>query len=872
MKRLITSGLPFFLIILCFSLHAQELTYTLSSDSMVNYYASQKRVYYAERIEEAPKIDGRITEACWQTGDWSGGFRQQQPLQAHAPSQETEIKILYDDQHLYIGIKCYDTEPEKIRPILGRRDDFTSGDIAGIALDTYHDKRTAFEFNVSAAGQKIDLMHLGAYQWDTNWDAVWDGKSYVGDSLWSVEIRIPFSQLRFAKKDEQVWGMHIWRWIDRLDEEDQWKLIPIDAPAMVYIFGELRGIKGIQTKKNFEILPYAKAKYVTDAHKNSILGFGLDGKIGVTSDFTLDYTFFPDFGQVEADPSELNLTSYEVFYDEKRPFFLEGNSILEYDIGSDLLFYSRRIGHAPSYIPDPLRNQEVSVPDNTSILSALKLTGKNKNGFSIGVINSMTSREFAVIKEESQENKIAAEPFTNYFISRVKKDFNEGKTVLGGMLTSTIRSIKERHLDFLPEMATVGGINFQHNWLNRKYFVDLKTFYSQISGSETAIGYLQSSSRHLFQREDAPHLNYDPGKTNLAGWGGQLSGGKRSGQLRITGLLDWRSPGVDMNDLGYLRQADYIRTSASVLYQVNQPKGIVRNYQITSAYIHDWSFGWENIYSKWDNHGFVKFNNLWSIHLDLDRYWGELDTRQLRGGPALRISDMTSFEYFVQTNSTKDLFLGAGSNYDWYDNDLSKSIHHTFFASVQIGNNFTITSNTEYLITINNNQYITQKLLNDKQRYIVGKIDRKTLFTTLRMEYFITPELSLQYYGSPYASTGKYLDYKEVDQAHAKNVDERYRILDHSITPDGKIQLQPKNESYPPFSISNPDFNFQEFRSNFVARWEFLPGSTMYLVWTHERTRSENRVNPSVTNSFKEIFTVKPQNAFMLKISYWFSL
>jgi len=872
MKRILSSGLPFFFIILALSLDAQELTYKLSSDSMVNYYASQKRVYYAERTENAPKIDGHITEACWQRGVWSGDFRQQQPLQAHPPSQETEFKILYDDQNIYVGIKCYDSEPEKIRAILGRRDDFTSGDVTGVALDTYHDKRTAFEFNVSAAGQKIDLMHVGAYQWDTNWDAVWDGKSYIGDSLWSVEMRIPFSQLRFAEKDEQIWGMHVWRWIDSLDEEVQWKLIPIDAPAMVYIFGELRGIKGVQTKRNFELLPYAKAKYITDAADNRLFGIGLDGKIGVTSDFTLDYTLNPDFGQVEADPSELNLTSYEVFYVEKRPFFLEGNSILEYDIGSDLLFYSRRIGHAPSYIPYASGDQKVSVPENTSILSALKLTGKNKKGFSIGVINSMTSREFAVITEENQDNKIATEPFTNYFISRLKQDFNEGKTVIGGIVASTIRHIKDSHLDFLPEKATVGGINFQHNWLNRKYFVDLKTFYSQINGSETAISNLQRSSRHLFQREDAPHLEYDPHETRLTGWGGQLSGGKRSGKLRITGLLDWRSPGVDMNDLGYLRQADYIRESVSVRYQVNQPRGIVRNYYVTSGYIHDWSFGWENIYSKWDNHGYVKFKNLWNIHLDLDRYWGELDTRQLRGGPALRISDMTSFEYFIQTNSTKDLFFGAGSNYDWYDNDLSESVHHTFFASLQIGNNFTITSNTEYLITIDNNQYITQKFLNDEQKYIVGKIDRKTLFTTLRMEYFFTPELSLQYYGSPYASTGKYLDFKEVHIAHSKNADERYLIFDHSETTDGKILLNPKNESYPPFSISNPDFNFQEFRSNFVARWEFLPGSTMYLVWTHNRIRAESRYNPSVTNSFKRIFDVKPQNAFMLKISYWFSL
>ena len=349
-------------------------------------------------------------------------------------------------------------------PILGRRDE-NHGDMAGIAIDSYDDNQTAFEFNVTAAGQKVDLMHLGEYGWDFNWDAVWDGKSSVNDSSWCAEMRVPFTQLRFANKEEHVWGMHVWRWIHRLSEEDEWKLIPVDAPAMVYIFGELRGINNIPYKRNFEVLPYAKTKYISDAKDKFNYGFGLDGKIGVTSDFTLDYTVNPDFGQVEADPSELNLTTYEVFYDEKRPFFLEGNSILEYGAGSDILFYSRRIGHAPSYSPEYTDEvNSISVPDNTSIINALKLTGKNKKGLSLGIINSMTARELATKYSDGGNSNEAVEPFTNYFIGRVKQDYNNGSTVLGGMVTSTIRNIKDQQLEFLPDNSTVGGIDFQHNW------------------------------------------------------------------------------------------------------------------------------------------------------------------------------------------------------------------------------------------------------------------------------------------------------------------------------------------------------------------------------------------------------------------------
>jgi len=341
---------------------SQDFSYNLSSDSLVNFHAGNKRVYNTLRTDNRPRIDGHLDDDCWiHIGSWQGDFIQQQPNQGRPPSQKTEVKILYDDDNLYVALKCFDDEPEKISTVMGRRDDFTSGDIAGIALDTYFDKSTAFEFNVSAAGQKIDLVHLGAYLWDTNWDAVWEARTQILDSMWTVEIRIPFSQLRFSESNDQVWGMHIWRWIDRLGEESQWKLIPIDAPAMVYIFGELQGIEGINRKRHVEIMPYVAGRKVTGGLKSERFGYGLDGKIGLSSNYTLDLTVLPDFGQVEADPSILNLSSYEVFYDEKRPFFLEGNNILDYSAGSDMLFYSRRIGHSPSWMPFGEEDEKVAL-------------------------------------------------------------------------------------------------------------------------------------------------------------------------------------------------------------------------------------------------------------------------------------------------------------------------------------------------------------------------------------------------------------------------------------------------------------------------------------------------------------------------------
>jgi hypothetical protein len=859
-------------VLISFCAVAQDYDYTLSDDSLVNHHASIKKVYYATRTAIKPKIDGRLNDECWQkVGNWAGDFIQQQPNQAQPPSQQTEIKILYDDTYLYMAIKCYDDEPEKMRPVLGRRD-VNTGDMAGIAIDSYNDKQTAFEFNLTAAGQKVDLMHMGEYGWDFNWDAVWDGKTHVGDSAWYAEMRVPFSQLRYANKKEHVWGMHIWRWIDRLKEEDQWKLIPIDAPAMVYIFGELRGIKDIPYKRNFEVMPYAKGKYVSDARDNFTSGFGVDGKIGVTSDFTLDYTINPDFGQVEADPSVLNLTSYEVFYDEKRPFFLEGNSILEYGAASDLLFYSRRIGSAPGYTPSIGENESFKMPDQTSIISALKLTGKNRSGLSLGVINSMTARENATIYNNDSKRLETVEPFTNYFIGRVKQDFNEGSTVLGGMVTSTIRNIKDENLEFLPDNSITGGIDFQHNWLNRKYFVDFKSFFSRVNGSEEAIARMQLNSRHLFQRPDAGHLDFDPDKTSLDGWGGELSGGKRSGKFRLTGKLDWRSPGVELNDLGYLRQADYIGEEISMTYRVNKPNNILMNYNFNLTQEYQWSYGGEKINSEVMAHGRVQFNNMWRIDLVGQRNFFEIDTRQLRGGPSLRIDGSTSGQFFVQTNTSKNLFLGGGIFLSRNDDDISQVDKYRFYIEYLIGNRFSLSSDTEYLLTTDNNQYVMQKTINGEREYIVGKIDRKTISTTIRAELFLTPELSFQYYGNPYATVGKYDDFRKVADSDSKDLNDRYADLQVITENEGETLLMDGSDFVRNLTTNSPDFNFQEFRSNFVARWEYKTGSTIYFVWTNSRSRYESKYESSVFDSFKGISNVKAQNAFMLKVSFWFSI
>jgi len=855
----------------CYS--QDTITYKLSSNSLVNKYASEDKTYSALKAQERPRIDGSLDDACWTTAHWDDGFIQQQPLQAEQPSQITKVAILYDAEYLYVGLKCYDNDPEHIRSILSRRDEY-SGDMVGIALDSYADNRTAFEFDVTAAGQKIDLMHLGAQEADYNWDAIWEGKTnvHVEDSLWTAELRIPFSQLRFAKADEQVWGLHVWRYIDRLDEEDHWKLIPVDAPATVYLFGELNGIKDINSKRKLELLPYGNVKYSpnTDLKEKWKYGAGLDGKIGLTSDFTVDFTINPDFGQVEADPSVLTLNTYEVFYDEKRPFFLEGNNVLNYATGRDLLFYSRRIGHAPSYEPDLLDGETLSIPDNTSILGAVKLTGKSKSGLSVGFMNSLTANETASVYGEDSKTEYSAEPLTNYLVGRVKKDFNKGNTVLGGMITSVNRNINDSLLSFLPSSSMTGGLDFVHNWKKRKYFVDLKTFASNVKGNEDAISSLQLASQHYFQRPDADHLDYDAGKTNLAGHGGALRGGKRSGKFRAIGSFSWRSPGVDLNDIGYMYQADFLEESVELRYLLNKPKGIMRNYWLRLTQTAEWSYGGEMTKQEIGSHAYLRFKNLWSVHLNLERDYDIFDTRELRGGPILYKESTWDGEVFIQSNSSKNLFTGFGSRYIAGDDHISKRNINTFYLLWRLGKNLSISSRTVYQTNVDYHQYAGRvKLPGSDAGYIVGQVNQKTLESTLRLEYFITPEVSIQYYASPYASIGQYEKFRRVNVGDSRNLDERYIPIDGALSDDIYTFSEDQNTTY---RMYNPDFTFKEFNSNLVARWEFRAGSTFYLVWNRTVSDYQRGYDPSIGSVFGDIFGSKSQNVFMLKFTYWFSL
>ncbi len=847
-------------------------------------FAGETRIYNTIHIKSVkPDIDGILDDVCWLEGEWTGNYRQNMPSEGAQPSQKTEFKILYDDENIYVAIKAYDSEPDRIDRQMSRRDE-RLGDIVGINFDSYYDHRTGFEFNLTAAGCKIDLI-LTNDGFDTNWNPVWDGKAGAMDSGWTAEMQIPLSQLRYGKQEAQLWGLHAWRWINRNRESDQWNLIPRDNAGVLYYFGELHGLNNLPKIHRMEFMPYTLAKIETyqkttgDPYKDGFdpsVALGLDGKFGIGSNFTLDYTVNPDFGQVEADPSDLNLTAFETYYEEKRPFFIEGRNIFDYSYDDDQLFYSRRIGHIPMYEYEPDSGEYTNQPEYTSILGALKLTGKTSKGLSVGIMESLTSREYAEISSPEGERKIIAEPLTNYFVGRVQKDINRSNTMVGGMFTSTFRDIDHSYLDHINKSAFTGGVDFRHYLLNKSFYIDFKALFSQVRGSTNAITSLQKESSRYYQRPDAPHLKIDTTLTQLTGYGGILEFVKgANGKWRYAIGTHWRSPGMELNDLGFQNKADEIWEGQMVGYVENKPNGIFRTYEISLAQINFWNFGGEYLFSQYEAEGNSLFANKWGFDIDINRQGKTMNTSLLRGGPGIWQHGFTKQEYEVSTDESRKISLEIDYDYSHSDDKIT---HQNVF---QIAMNWKATTSmllsTELTFKkgIDDLQYIEDDAISETGSYVLGKLTRKTSMITFRISYALTPEFTIQYYGSPYISMGKYEAFKTLADPETHDPDKVFR----TFTED-EIMYNEETRKYSVFensnaeaaySFGNPDFNFREFRSNFVARWEYRPGSVLFLVWTHNRTSEENITNTNTGYNFDRLFSEPARNVFLVKFSYWLS-
>ncbi|MDZ7635220.1 MAG: DUF5916 domain-containing protein [Bacteroidales bacterium] len=820
----------------------------------------EKRIYTATRITDAPVINGELDDESWLRGEWSGDFLQYEPLEGAPPKQKTEFKLLYDDHSIFVAIKAYDTAPDSIVQRMTRRDD-TDGDEVAIALDSYFDQRTAFSFGVSAAGVKGDLIWTddGTNQ-DETFDPIWYVKTAIHDWGWAAEMRIPLTQLRFSAAENQVWGLEITRGIYRHNEYDLWQPIARNASGLIHNAGLLQGLSNIKPRTLVDLTPYGVARLETYEGEagnpwydgsDFKVNAGLDAKIGVTNNMILSLSLNPDFGQVEADPSEVNLTAFETYFREKRPFFVEGKNITSYGLGigdggegNDNLFYSRRIGKRPTMSHAGGEDEFAWTPSYTPILGAAKLTGKSAGGLSVGVIEAVTAQVNTRIYNEltDETSYLAAEPLTNFAVGRVQKDINSGKTIIGGMVTSTIRAVDETTEDYFHKSATSAGLDFTQYFGDMNYIFQLRTAFSGVTGTEDAIARTQSSIIHNFRRPDADYTEYDPTLTSLSGFGGNLTAGKIGGNWQLLYMSAWKSPGFELNDIGYMQVADQYLGLGVIGYNIYKPFSIFNSMSFGTNLMHMMDFGGNTNVVGFAQSWSAQYKNLWSSYISGQLNSPETDNRLLRGGPSMKMPGEFYIGGGINSDSRKMLSGEFDIRYFRTFQDVRTSYSLGFELEYRPLDNLTLSAEPEWSMTRNKMQYVTTVSAPSgvyTPRYIFGAIDQKILSISLRVDYNITPDLTIQYWGQPFFGSGDYSNFRNITDPHADAFEDRY--MDYqpgwlSYTVKDKTYFVDENmDSFVDYTFGNPNFTVSEFLHNLVLRWEFLPGSTAYLVWSQTR-------------------------------------
>lgn len=861
------------------SLFSQNTTEIDSSDDIPRVYTT------ASIVGKRPVvIDGVIDETTWDHVPWTGDFIEFQPDENTPPSQQTRFKITYDKKFLYVAIQCYDTEPDRIEQRMSRRDGF-QGDRIAVILDSYHDKRTAFAFSVTAAGVKGDeFVSQNGDNWDDSWNPIWYVATSVNEKGWDAEMKIPFSQLKFGKAEEQVWGLQLTRLLFREEQRSVWDRVPREAAGWVSEFGELRGLLNIQPQKQLEIQPFTVQQY--DSYPKEAnnpyqdgsdyaMNFGLDAKIGITNDLTLDLTVNPDFGQVEADPGAIALDGFQIFFREQRPFFVENKNIFDYEFagGNDNLFYSRRIGRSPQGSANSQNGEFADVPTNTTILGAAKFSGKTKNGWSLGLLESVTGKMYAEIDANGNRRDELVEPLTNYLIGRVQKDFNDRNSFIGGMFTATNRQLTP-DLEFLHKSAYTAGFDFMHNWKNRLYYVNGSMVASRVNGTTEAITETQESITRLFQRVDAGHVSVDENRTSLSGTGGRLETGKAGGAFRYNGGFTWRSPELELNDVGFLRSTDEIRQFSNFRYLFLKPTKLYRGAELSARQFTTYDFDGNHNRTQYNVSAEMNFQNNWGFDMGLGHKPRTFINSFLRGGPRWRFNEENFRFLFIGSDSRKKFSFQMGYVTSQAKQDGFSFDRYVFEFTYQPLNSLNIALETEFENSPNKTQYVTQSDFNGTPRYITAAIDQETWSTSLRVNYSINPNLSLQYYGQPFISKGIYSDFNYVSSAANENINERVTLFNDnqiSATTSG-YSVDDNVDGVIDYSFDNPDFSYVQFRSNLVVRWEYIPGSELFLVWSQGVTGSADTMDSLTRSLDRQIFGQEKNNTFLIKATYRFVL
>jgi hypothetical protein len=888
-------------LVAALALAAPELD-AQASDQAPSPAAGARRQAQAARTTQPPVIDGVLDDDAWQQAQPITGFVQRAPNPGAAATLPTEARILYDDGAVYVSMRMHDPSPDSLVTPLGRRDlAGISSEWAHVMIDSYNDRRTAFRFSVNPRGVQKDAFHSNDTNEDLGWDAVWQSGARVDSAGWTVEYRIPLSQLRYSgAAGEQTWGIQVTREIARRSEVVDWSRIHPDRNGFVSQFGELAGIRGLRTARRLEVIPYSVARVTRapgtaeDPYWSRNDGFGsmgADVKYGLTSDFTLTATINPDFGQVEADPSEVNLSAFESFFQERRPFFTEGSDIFSFNVGfpysvrgahfgNDQPFYSRRLGRQPQGgAPDAALF--ASAPEATTILGAAKLSGKTRSGWSIGLLDAVTAQEDVRFLTGDGRDALVAEPMTNYAVGRVIKDFNGGQSAVGAIATATHRDLEGAdELSWMPSSAYLAGLDARHRFGGDNYLLGAALVGTHVRGSEDAIAGIQTRAGHYFQRPDADHLDLDLDATTLSGWMGRASVEKVGGGHWRGGVYTHaRSPGLEMNDLGYIRNADWLLAGARLGYVEFRPGKVFRNWNAGLHQWNGWSFGRERLSTGFNAGAEGTYLNNWGSWVNMNHEFQALRADVLRGGPSFTGPAYTNFETGFWTDSRRRLsadMWGGGWN-EWgtsgggWFTGANLNVRPSSRIQLSVGPRINVSQDPWI--------FVAEGRADGRSHYVFSHIRNRTVAISTRLNYAFTPKLTLELYAQPFVAAGEYSAFKEVSDGRADRFDDRFRVYAEGTEIDagepGEYGVRLDGTGDPDFTFRNPDFNFKELRTNAVLRWEYRPGSTVFVVWSHGRRHFAPDGSFQVDRDFGRLFDddlSPPTNVLLVKVNYWLNL
>lgn len=804
-------------------------------------------IAHAVRAATPPVIDGRGDDAVWMLAPPMTDFRQFDPGEDLAPSYATEVRVAYDDHYLYVLVRAYDPHPDSIRPLLSRRDVKTSSDQIKIIIDAFHDRRTGIELAVNPAGVKRDYSIYSDIVEDPTWDGVWDVETRIDEKGWVAEFRVPFSQLRYNAKSEHVFGFGVWRDITRLNERDSWPVYRKSVNTLMSQLGTLDGIKGIAAPRRLELLPYTVAKNASEptaAGYRSVnhLAVGLDVKAGLTPNVTLDATVNPDFGQVESDPAVLNLSAFEIQFAERRPFFQEGVGLYKCGGPCEGLFYTRRIGRSPQ-----LRASALD-PAFTGITGAAKLTGHFENGIAIGIVDAVT--------EQVRGNAgTTIEPRTNYFVGRAVREFDGGRSQIGAMLTDTRRQVDDVTGVLLRQSATTGLVQGYTQFWRDQWQVMGYGAVNRVEGSAAAITLTQIGSVHYFQRPDGD-MRYDPTRTALGGTVAGLELTKLRGWVRFDTFLRYVTPGLEANDLGFVTLVNdkSVRQEVDV-YQLT-PNAFFRTAAMALVAESHWTSGGLPAARSLQTFNSVVLPNSWgaSLNLTATDLGGVNCVSCARGGPAVRQSPKLGLRANLNADPRLALLPHAAFRAGTSDEGRSAYRGGDLGVDLRLGSQFSTSVLASFDHVVNDQQWAGNfgALLSDTTHYTFARLDQNILALTVRGNWTATRDLSFQLYAQPFFTTGAFSQWRELQSARAPSYDGRFRSYGGGMSPAG--------------------FEFGQFNSNAVVRWEYRPASVLFLVWQQGRLQNLPGTGTfNASQSTNDLFAAHADNTFLIKLSYWFN-